>query len=99
MLSNSVIIASGSSAVLRKLVKQADPFKSVYTGVDVTRKRALSVEILHRIITMDIPEPDLAWSRDLFIFSFQARGINPLHPPENRPGTGRGRGTLDAGDT
>lgn len=25
---------------------------------------------------MDIPEPDLAWSRDLFLFSFQTRGMS-----------------------
>lgn len=73
---NRILRAAYNQAVLRNLVKQADPFKSVYTGVDVTRKRALSVEILRRIITMDIPEPDLAWSRDLFLFSFQTRGMS-----------------------
>ena len=53
-----------------------NPFKDVYTGVDVTRKRALPVEVLHNIASLDLPDPELALARDLFLFSFQARGMS-----------------------
>lgn len=51
-----------------------DPFRNVYTGVAPTRKRALSPTVLRRIAQLEL-EGEMALSRDLFLFSFFARGM------------------------
>lgn len=40
-------------------VEQTNPFEAVYTGVDVTRKRALPVEMLHQIAAIKLQDPEL----------------------------------------
>lgn len=72
---NRVLRSVYNQAVKEGYARQTFPFAEVYTGVDVTRKRALSVETLHRIATLSLDDPDLALARDLFLFSFQARGM------------------------
>lgn len=72
---NRVLRSVYNQAVKEGYARQSFPFAGVYTGVDVTRKRALSVETLHRITDLPIDDPDLALARDLFLFSFQARGM------------------------
>lgn len=53
-----------------------DPFWAVYTGVDKTPKRALDRGTLRRILSLDLSaEPELALARDMFLFSFYARGM------------------------
>lgn len=51
-----------------------NPFRDVYTGVAPTRKRALCPAVLRRIAQLDL-EGEKALSRDLFLFSFYARGM------------------------
>ena len=52
-------------------------FDSVFTGVDVTRKRALDTATLQRIARLDLPlGSEMDFSRDLFLFSFYTRGMN-----------------------
>ncbi len=54
----------------------ADLFGRVYTGVDKTKKRALSEDVMSRIRYANLEAyPDLAYSRDLFLFSFYCRGM------------------------
>jgi len=63
-------------AVRQKLVEQSHPFTEVYTGIDRTRKRALSESIivqLHRL-ELEVGTP-LAFCRDMFIFSYCTRGM------------------------
>ncbi len=66
--------------VLRALLNKAartrrdDPFKGAFTGVSPTRKRALSPVVLKRIASLQL-EGEIALSRDLFLFSFYARGM------------------------
>ena len=51
-------------------------FENVYTGVDKTHKRALDSTTLRDIKEMDLQgEEELSLTRDLFLFSFYARGM------------------------
>ena len=72
---NRVLRSVYNQAVKEGYARQSFPFAGVYTGVDITRKRALSIDVLHRIAALTIDEPELALARDLFLFSFQARGM------------------------
>lgn len=54
-----------------------DPFKHVYKGVDVTAKRAISVEDIKKIKSINLKAyPKLDFARDLFMFSFYTRGMS-----------------------
>ena len=66
-----------NKAVHNGLAEQTAPFKNVYTGIDRTRKRAVSESVIARFIGLDIPQPSqLALTRDLFLFSFYTRGMS-----------------------
>ena len=53
----------------RGILLPGNLFGRVYTGVDKTKKRALSEDIMARIRYADLEAyPDLAYSRDLFLF-------------------------------
>lgn len=52
------------------------PFRSVYTGVERTRKRAIREDIMVRLQKLNLADSaPLAFSRDLFIFSYCTRGM------------------------
>ena len=56
--------------------RQANPFRHVYTGVDHTRKRAVSRDTILQLRSLDLSRhASLALCRDLFLFSFYARGM------------------------
>lgn len=58
------------------IVEQSLPFQNVYTGIDRTRKRAVDEEIILKLLELDLTlHPSLALSRDLFVFSYCARGM------------------------
>lgn len=64
-------------AVGEGLAKQTDPFKRVYTGVDKTAKRAITLKEIRRIKELDLTDkPDLDFARDIFLFSFYLRGMS-----------------------
>ena len=64
-------------AVEEDLILSTSPFKHVYTGIDKTVKRAVSLEILQRIKREDLSScPRLDYARDLFLFSFYTRGMS-----------------------
>lgn len=73
---NRILRALYNRAVREGYARQAYPFSEAYTGVDITRKRALSTEVLGRIAVLEVNELELALARDLFLFSFQARGMS-----------------------
>ena len=53
-----------------------DLFQDVYTGVDKTTKRALDSVTLREIKNLNLQgEEELSLTRDLFLFSFYARGM------------------------
>ena len=64
-------------AVEEGLATQADPFRRVYTGVDKTAKRAISLAEIRRLKELDLGgDAALDYARDLFLFSFYLRGIS-----------------------
>ena len=71
-----VLRAIYNKAVRQKLIEQQHPFTEVYTGIDRTRKRAVSESIiaqLHRL-ELEVGTP-LSLCRDMFIFSYCTRGM------------------------
>lgn len=64
-----------NKAVTQKIIEQTFPFKNVYTGVDRTRKRAVTETVISQLLSIDLKKSKaLQFARDLFIFSFYARG-------------------------
>lgn len=65
-----------NKAVTQKITEQTFPFKNVYTGVDRTRKRAVTETVISQLLSIDLKKSKaLQFARDLFIFSFYARGM------------------------
>lgn len=59
------------------LTEQSNPFKRVYTGVDKTSKRAISLKEIKKIKDLDLSStPTLDFARDMFLFSFYMRGMS-----------------------
>lgn len=71
-----VLRAVFNKAVREGIVPQSSPFRNVYTGVDHTRKRAVGEETVIRLRRLNLEHsPSLALARDIFIFSYCARGM------------------------
>ena len=65
-----------NKAVRQKLVEQSHPFIEVYTGIDRTRKRAVSESVISQLYKLNLAEgTPLALARDIFIFSYCTRGM------------------------
>lgn len=63
-------------AVDKVLTEQRNPFKRVYTGIDKTVKRAVSLNSIRKIRDMDLGQsPSMDFARDIFMFSFYTRGM------------------------
>lgn len=53
------------------------PFSGVYTGIDKTVKRAVSIDTISSIKRLDLTlDPSLGFARDMFMFSFYTRGMS-----------------------
>lgn len=66
-----------NKAVAQHLAEQAHPFENVYTGVDHTRKRAVGEDVIVRLQNLDLDYSlPLAFTRDLFLFSYCTRGMS-----------------------
>lgn len=64
-------------AVAKELTVQRFPFKQVYTGIDKTVKRAVSIEVIRQIRDLDLTlHPSMEYARDMFFFSFYTRGMS-----------------------
>lgn len=64
-------------AVDKELILQRYPFRRVYTGIDKTRKRAIPLNTLRRIKSLDLSAfPKMDFARDIFMFSFYTRGMS-----------------------
>ena len=71
-----VLRAIYNKAVRQKLIEQQRPFTEVYTGIDRTRKRAVSESIIAQLHRLALePNSPLALCRDMFIFSYCTRGM------------------------
>ena len=72
-----ILRAVYNRAVEKELAEQRHPFKHVYTGIDKTVKRTVSLEAIKRIKELDLTlKPHLAYARDMFLFSFYTRGMS-----------------------
>lgn len=64
-------------AVEKELTVPRNPFRHVYTGIDKTVKRAVSLKEIRRIRDVELGHiPELDYARDLFMFSFYTRGMS-----------------------
>jgi site-specific recombinase XerD len=64
-------------AVEKEMTAQRYPFKHVYTGIDKTVKRAVSLATIRQIKELDLSsKPSLDFARDMFLFSFYTRGMS-----------------------
>ena len=71
-----VLRAVYNKAVRQKLIEQQHPFIEVYTGIDRTRKRAVSESIIAQLYRLELDAgTPLALCRDMFIFSYCTRGM------------------------
>ncbi len=71
-----ILRAVYNKAVRRYRIEQTYPFRHVYTGIDRTRKRAIDERFIAELWRLDLDgTPSLSLTRDLFIFSYCARGM------------------------
>lgn len=64
-------------AVESNLAVQQFPFRNVYTGIEKTAKRAVSLKVVRQIRNTDLSRnPVLDFARDMFLFSFYTRGMS-----------------------
>ncbi|MFR9556275.1 MAG: site-specific integrase [Rikenellaceae bacterium] len=69
--------ATYNRAVEKGFVEQKYPFKRVYTNLEKTAKRAISLSVISQIKQLELThKPHLEFARDLFIFSFYTRGMS-----------------------
>ncbi len=72
-----ILRAVYNKAVQRELCTDRHPFRTVFTGMEKTRKRALSVREIKRIHSLELSSfPQLEFARDLFFFLFYCRGMS-----------------------
>lgn len=64
-------------AIEEGLTSDNDPFRKVYTGVDKTVKRAISINDIRKIKALDLNFcPALDFTRDMLLLSFYMRGMS-----------------------
>lgn len=73
---NRILRALYRKAVSDEIILDRNPFARVYTGVDKTVHRALSLNTLKRLRSYNIDDPGLAYARDMFMMSFYLRGMS-----------------------
>lgn len=72
-----ILRATYNRAVEKKLTIQRFPFKHVYTGVEKTMKRAVSLQTIRRLKALDLTHnPSRCYARDIFLFCFYTRGMS-----------------------
>lgn len=72
-----ILRAVYNRAVERGMAEQCYPFKHVYTGIDKTIKRALTLKDIRKIKELNLTlQPALDFARDMFLFSFYTRGMS-----------------------
>lgn len=72
-----ILRAVYNRAIDEEIIENRRPFRRVYTGVEKTIKRALSLNIIKKINTLDLSmNRDMQFARDMFILSFMLRGMS-----------------------
>lgn len=66
-----------NKAVAEGIAPKGEPFATVYTGVDKTSHRAVSMAAIRRVKALNLSgDKSLAFARDIFLFSFYMRGMS-----------------------
>ncbi|MEE0979924.1 MAG: site-specific integrase [Muribaculaceae bacterium] len=74
---NRILRAVYHRAVNDDVIENRDPFRHVYTGVDKTVKRAISLSCVRRIKGLDLSlSLPMDYARDMFMMSFYLRGMS-----------------------
>lgn len=64
-------------AVDENIIEDSRPFKRVYTGIDKTEKRALPLDTIRKVKSLNLMDnPKLMLARDVFLLSFYLRGMS-----------------------
>lgn len=72
-----ILRAVYNRAVKEGLIKDSSPFREVFTGIDKTTKRAISLSSISKLKSIDLSgKPHLQLARDVFLMSFYLRGIS-----------------------
>ena len=72
-----ILRAVYNRAVEDNIIENRNPFRHVYTGVDKTVKRALSLSVIKKIKALDLSlNTSLDFDRDMFLISFYLRGMS-----------------------
>ena len=72
-----ILRAVYNRAVEQGLTDDKAPFRHVYTGIDKTVKRAVTIPLMRKIRNLDLgAEPCLDYARDMFMMSFYLRGMS-----------------------
>lgn len=72
-----ILRAVYNRAVAEGAIDDMKPFAKVYTGVDKTTKRAVTLSTLKAMCRLKLSAP-LAYARDMFLLSFYLRGMSPV---------------------
>lgn len=74
---NRILRAVYNRAVEEDIIRNRNPFRHVYTGIDKTVKRALPLPVIKQIKMLNLElSPALDHARDIFILSFMLRGMS-----------------------
>lgn len=72
-----ILRAVYNRAVEQELTAQNFPFRHVYTGIEKTVKRSVTIKTIKCIKDMSLPPQSTTdYARDMFIFSFYTRGMS-----------------------
>lgn len=70
-----ILRATYRRAVKLRLCEDKQPFREVYMGVDKTVKRAVTENVIEKMIAYHPKTKELEFARDMFLFSFYCRGM------------------------
>lgn len=74
---NRILRAVYNRAVESDVTPDRHPFRRVYTGVEKTVKRAISLSLIRNIRDLDLPaDSRLDYARNMFLLSFFLRGMS-----------------------
>lgn len=72
-----ILRAVYNRAVEEEIIENHHPFRRVYTGVEKTVKRAVSLKYIKKIKALNLPyNSPLDYARDMFLMSFYLRGMS-----------------------
>ena len=71
-----ILRAVYNRAVADGIIEDNHPFRTVYTGIGKTDKRAIGIDAIRAIQNYQTRNQSLAFARDMFMFSFYTLGMS-----------------------